>query len=149
MKRLIFVLLAGLLASCGVPQPQYIQSPTGQQMVVVQDNSGSQFLVDYLMFQSLGYGGCVSYYHAHPGYYRMYDRNAYSSWHAYSPSMRTPSPAPAIRDNGFRSNGNSAPVQFRNTSPSPTRTNGFSSTGTRVTFRNTTSGTRSSGFRRR
>lgn len=48
---------------------QVVQNPSGQQVVVVKDNNGSEFFMNYLMFQSLmnsgGMGGVRGYYDQH------------------------------------------------------------------------------------
>lgn len=91
LTALAAVLLSGCVG-CGpavtYSQPyQYIQSPTGQQMVVCYDNSGTQFLLDYMLFTSLmnsgGYGNVMSYYGRNRSSVTIYN-NSYSSWHSFS-----------------------------------------------------------------
>lgn len=97
-----FVVLAFSFTSCGCNQPytqypqpvavqqqpyEYIQGPGGQQMVACYDNSGTRFVLDYLMFTSLmnsgGYGGVTSYYHSYPSRVTIYN-NSYSHWNHFS-----------------------------------------------------------------
>lgn len=91
MKKLL-PLLCIFIASCaGCFQTQapyeYIQGPGGQQMVACYDNSGTRFVLDYLLFQSLmghgGYGGVMGYYRQYPSRVTLYN-NSYSSWHSFS-----------------------------------------------------------------
>lgn len=48
---------------------QVVQNPSGQQVVVVKDNNGSEFFMNYLMFQTLmnsgGMSGVRGYYDQH------------------------------------------------------------------------------------
>jgi hypothetical protein len=167
---LLSTFTAILLLGCNTyqnPDPySYIQSPTGQQMVVVHDNSGAQFVMEYMLFNSLmnsgGYGSVINYYHVHPTMFRSYDRNYYSSWKPYrgtysgytsgnhrsgsystsSPQFRNTSPAP--KTSVFR---NTTPISkpstsFRSTSPS---SSSFRSTGS--SYRSSSSSYRSSSFR--
>jgi len=148
---ILALVLAVVLFGCQPAQPyQYIQSPGGQQMVVIHDG-GNDFLVDALIFSQLGYSGCVSHYHTYPNSYPRYTRSAYSNWHNYN----APS---AQRTNSYQRTGNSAPVQFRNTTPvqAPApRTNSYQrssnySAPSRPVFRNTSpsSSSRSSSYSR-
>lgn len=126
-------------SSCGCGQQQYaqdppynyIQSPTGQQMVVVHDNNGSQFLMDYLIFSSLmgrgGYGAVINNYHSYPSRYSTYN-SSYSSWKPFRGTTYNRNTYQSYRPSSFRSSGGSTPVfrnttpsSFRSTSPSPAR----------------------------
>lgn len=66
---------------------EYIQGPGGQQMVACYDNSGTRFLLDYMLFNSLmnsgGYGGVMGYYHQYPSRVTVWN-NSYSSWHSFN-----------------------------------------------------------------
>ncbi len=110
MKKLFSFLLVGLtlaLTSCSnYPQPvavvqtQPVQTgvddygnPTyevvdnnGQQAVVVYNNDGSQFFMDYVIFNSLlnsgGWGSVYNTYNTNPGlYYNSGLYSRYSGWH--------------------------------------------------------------------
>lgn len=96
----LLAILTFALTSCGCNQPyavqqpmvqqqpyDYIQGPGGQQMVACYDNSGSRFLLDYMLFSSLmnsgGYGGVTNYYHSYPGRVTVWN-NSYSSWRPFT-----------------------------------------------------------------
>lgn len=151
---IVLMLFALGWCSCGPAQPyQYIQSPTGQQMVVIHDG-GNDFLVDALIFSQLGYGGCVSHYHMYPNSYPRYTRSAYSNWQTSPRSFSTPATSP-LRSNSYQRTGSSAPVQFKNTTPSSTvpRTSSYqrssSPSPSRPVFRSTSpSSSRSSSYNR-
>lgn len=76
-KLLVIALVALFAVSCGCMTSaapyDYIQGPGGNQMVVCRDNSGTQFLMDYLLFSTLmrsgGYGAVINNYHTYPGRY--------------------------------------------------------------------------------
>lgn len=175
MKKFLLSAFAAILIMSGCtchiyqdPDPySYMQGPNGQQVVVVRDNSGSQFVMDYLLFNSLmnsgGYNSVVNYYHVHPTIGRPYNRSYYSSWKPYRGTysgyssgnhssssysgsrsqFRNTSPA-SPKTSVFR---NTSPVSkpstsFRSTSPS---SSGFSSTGS--SYRSSSSSYRSSSFR--
>lgn len=154
MKQLTAFLTLLALMACNpnpvvvqqqAPPYQYIQSPTGQQMVVVQDNSGVQFLMEYAMFNSLmnsgGYGTVINYYHTYPTRCTRYNSSSYSGWRSFNGRSYSPSSY-----SGFRSSGGGSSPVFKNTTPS--QSNGFRSSGTSSSpvFRNT-SPSGSSGFR--
>lgn len=189
MKSFILAALAIFTVgfySCG-PQPVYYQQqPTvvttqaqadpyynadyqvnqngGTQMVVVRDNDGTQFLMDYLLFNSLygqGYGNVVNYYHSHHNIYRPYNSGYYSSWRrvrtssfgrqSYSNTYLRSRSTPAVNpSSGFRSqrvyqtqsNPNSAFRSRGTSTPSPM-------TRTSINAAPRASSMRSSGFRRR
>lgn len=122
-------------------QPQqpydYIQGPGGQQMVACYDNSGTRFLLDYMLFNSLmsspmGYGSVTSYYGSHRSSVALWN-NSYSSWghyngRAYSNASWRSSykgPAPSWRASGptstYRSTQTSTPSSYRSTAPSSYR----------------------------
>ena len=132
MKQITFlVVLFALLYACNPAPPyQYIQSPTGQQMVVVRDDNGAEFLMEYMLFTSLmnsgGYNNVIHHYHTNTAVYPRYNRNAYGGWKSFN--GRTYSSEQYNNYSGFRSNGNSKPATFKNTSPS----------GSPATFKNTT-----------
>src|ERR1051326_898063 len=81
----IVIAFSMMCSSCGPAQPyQYIQSPSGQNMVVVHDNSGD-FLMEAAMFQLLmnqgGYNNVVTHYHHFPAQYGTpYNAASYRSW---------------------------------------------------------------------
>lgn len=144
---MIYIALCAIVTfgwcSCGPSQPyQYIQSPSGQQMVVVHDG-GNDFLVDALIFSQLGYSGCVDHYHHFPAQYPRYTRSAYSNWQNVPRGSINNTAAQPSRVNSFQRIGNQAPVQFKNTTPNyvAPRTNSFqrssSSPPSRPVFRNT------------
>lgn len=91
MKNLfkgVLVLLVALVLSCnsGHYQDDYrvIKGPQGQEMVVIQDDNGGSFLMDYLTFQALmnqgGYNSVLNQYRSNTNLYPMYNRNIYSNW---------------------------------------------------------------------
>jgi len=115
MKKLVSILAVALaLVSCS-QQPQYVavqqppmaaQQPvqTGtdaygnptyevvqngaQQAVIVNNTDGTQFFMDYVLFNSLlnngGWGSVYNRYSMNPGlYYNAGLYNTYSSWHHY------------------------------------------------------------------
>lgn len=113
MKNLIIAFTV-FLAGCGcnytpvatVPignQYEYIQDPmAGTTMVRVYDG-GISYMVDLMTFNSLGYGGCINYYHSHRGCYPAYNVNVYRSWRNTGrvvPSYRPSAP-------GYRPSGSS------------------------------------------
>lgn len=99
---------------CQPIQPyQYIQSPGGQQMVVIHDG-GNDFLVDALIFSQLGYTGCVNHYHMYPGSYARYDRRSYSNWSNVPPRNYQQSPP---RGNSYQRTGQQSTPVIRNTTP--------------------------------
>lgn len=126
---------------CTSAQPyEYIQSPSGQQMVVVHDGRSS-FVMEAMAFQMLmnsgGYNNVIHHYHSYPTMYPRYNQSSYSGWRSmprsYRPSYNS-NPSPR---NSFRSTQPSPPTQFRTTSP--ILRNSFRSTtpSTRSTFRST------------
>lgn len=154
MKKLAILLLSLLVLGCNpspvvvqqqTPPYQYIQSPTGQQMVVVQDNSGVEFLMEYAMFNSLmnsgGYGTVINYYHTYPTRCTRYNSSSYSGWKSFNGRGYSPSSY-----SGFRSSGGGSKPTFMNTTPQ--QGNGFRSSGTSSSpvFKST-SPSGSSGFR--
>ena len=129
MKKIaiLFSLLTVLFVSCTNYQPvpvvattttgysgdyQMMTSPTGAQMVVVNDG-GRSFLMDYLLFNSLmsrgGYSNVINHYHTYPSSGRYYNASAYRGWrqsrYNYSGS-------------GLRSSGVSTGSNFRRVTPS-------------------------------
>lgn len=156
----ICIILTALLDCCTPAQPyQYIQSPSGQTMVVVHDG-GSQFVMEAAAFQLLmnsgGYNNVITHYHHYPAQYGTpYNPSTYGNWHSM-PSRWTPPPGVSSmpRDNGFRASPSSTAPTFKNTSPTPVRTNSFRSNlgSSKPTFIRTSpsySAPRTSGFRRR
>lgn len=91
MKKLLPLLSIFLFSCTGCMQTQapyeYVQGPGGQQMVACYDNSGTRFLMDYLMFQSLmgngGYGSVMGYYRQYPTRVTVWN-NSYNSWHSFN-----------------------------------------------------------------
>lgn len=113
MKKLFSLLLVGLalaMTSCyqqPYPQRIVVQQPVqqvqtgtddygnptyevvsngGQQEVIVYNPNGTQFFMDYILFNSLinngGWGSVYGRYNANPGlYYNQSYYNTYSSWH--------------------------------------------------------------------
>lgn len=67
---------------------QVVQQPGGQQVVVMRDDNGQEFFMNYLMWQTIfnsqGIGGCRGYYNQH-----RYDpdwNNQQSSYRSYTKS---------------------------------------------------------------
>jgi hypothetical protein len=164
MKKLLIPILL-FLASCN-SQPYYNQypndyqvmtSPTGQQMVVI-NNGGRSYLMDYLLFTNLmnsgGYTRVYNYYHSYPSSITYYNPSSYSNWRSTrmnSSSFRsnTPSTGSGFRSvnnnpSGFRSNNSSSNSVF--STPTQSSGSGFrSSSSSSSGFRSSSSS--SSGFR--
>ena len=137
-------MFACLYACNPAPPYQYIQSPTGQQMVVVRDDNGAEFLMEYMLFTSLmnsgGYNNVIHHYHTNTAIYPRYNRSSYGGWKSFkgrSYSRDQYDNWHNSNNSGFRSSGNSRPATFKNTSPSSSP----------ATFRNTTPSSPSSSWR--
>ena len=149
----IVMALAVCLFSCyQPPQPMYQQqpyqmmtSPTGQQMVMFNDN-GSQVLLDYMIFQSLmnsgGYGNVLHSYRTYPQAYHPYNPQVYAGWNrsAYSPPPKTTGNSTS----GFRSNTPSTGREFKTLTPSSAFR---SSSGSSSSVFRSSNSSPSSGFR--
>lgn len=176
MRKLVFFasLIAVLFTSCGGcmgggygGQPyEYMQGPGGQQMVACYDNSGTRFMMDYLLFTTLmrsgGYGGVINHYHSNPSRFGTYNRGTYgnyksfngtsynrNSWGTYS---RTPSGGSTFRNTtptvskpaSSWGSPKSTPSSSFKPSSSPTRSSWGSSRPSGSSFRSSSS---SSSFR--
>lgn len=144
----------GQVQSTGQPY-DYVQGPGGQQMVACYDNSGTRFLLDYMLFNSLmnsgGYGGVMGYYHSYPTRVTMWN-NSYSSWNHFSgrpyaaSSWRSSYTYHPASNSSFRANP-ARPSSFRPTN-APRANSSFRPSSGGSSFRPSSSPSRSS-FRRR
>lgn len=168
---LIALLSIILLSSCG--QDSYDQQPlnydpqaqygnyNGNNVVYVRDNRGEQFIMDYILYQSLfnsgGYNSVSNYYYNHPndyghiypytnsfrpvyggaynsihtGFYNNY-RTAYSTHRIYTPSSTIINNSTRVRVSHY---GNSYRPTVRTTQNATTYHNNGSMT--RSTYKNT------------
>lgn len=128
---LLLALVISIVAGCNgcytytqSPNPQYevLQSPTGMQQVVVTDNSGTQFLMDYILFNQLmssgGYNTVTNYYHVHRNSYPVYVRSNYSSWKSVGSGTYRNYSSNSYKNTTPSSSGNS----YRSTTPSTYKT---------------------------
>jgi hypothetical protein len=129
MKKLFIIIAAlFLVVSCEQSPPQgayhevRIDPVTGQQVVYVQQADGTNYFLDYVLFNSLfnsgGYGSVYGYYNTHTVYIRSYSTH-YSN---YRPSSRYYG---KTQDRAFRPSSPS----MRNTTPatpsSPSSTSSY------------------------
>jgi hypothetical protein len=128
MRKLVLFasLITVLFTSCGgcmgggyAGQPyEYMQGPGGQQMVACYDNSGTRFMMDYLLFTSLmrtgGYGGVINHYHSYPTRFTPYSRAAYGNYRPFNGASYN-------RNSWGTYKAPSGGSTFRNTTPTVTK----------------------------
>lgn len=131
MKKLI-VLFFIVVAACN-QTPTYVQQPaqpyheirvdpnTGQQVVYVQQADGTNYFLDYLLFNSLfnsgGYGSVYGYYNTHTTIVRNYSTH----YNTYKPQSGGRYYG-KTQDKGFRPSAPSAPSAVRPSAPSAVTT---------------------------
>lgn len=130
IKLLIVGLVSLITVSCGcmqtAPPYEYMQGPGGNQMVACYDNSGTRFMMDYLLFSTLmrggGYGSVINHYHSYPGRFGAYSSSAYGSYRPFRGQSYSSSSW-----GGYTRSGNSN-SSFRSTTKPSTSGSSFKST---------------------